>query len=317
MSAKGHNHGLHVPSAEHSLGPGQGLIIGIILNLIIVAAEVIAGLVAGSLGLLSDAVHNFTDMAALGLSWFAILQARKPPTAAKTFGYHRTGILTALINSVVMVVITLWIFYEAYGRILDPQPVGGGMVMIVAALALLANLAVVGVLRRRAVRDINIRSAVLHLLGDAATSAAVLVSGLIILLTGWDLADPLVSIVLGLAILWGAWHIIKETLEIFLEESPRAIDVDKLVQAMMQEDGVRDIHDIHVWTIGSELYALSCHVLVDDVKVSVSSRIIDDLKEMLARDFNIYHSTLEVESAPCDASSTYCDVRSHGRNGGH
>lgn len=317
MAQPEHSHGLHVPVTEGSLGPVQGLVVGIILNLVIVAAEVIAGLLAGSLGLLSDAVHNFTDMAALGLSWFAFLQAKKPPTAEKTFGYHRTGILTALINSAVMVVITLWIFYEAYGRILDPQPVGGGMVMVVAALALLVNLAIVGVLRRRAVRDINIRSAVLHLLGDAATSAAVLLSGLIILLTGWDLADPLVSIALGLAILWGAWHIIKETLEIFLEQSPRAIDVDKLVQEMMQEDGVRDIHDIHVWTIGSELYALSCHVLVDDVKVSVSTQIIDDLKQMLARDFNIYHSTLEVEAAPCESSSTYCDIRGHGRQPGH
>ncbi len=309
MSDHDHSHGISAES--FSEGAAYGLMIGIGLNLVIVVVEVIAGYIAGSLGLLSDAVHNFTDMAALGLSWFAFEQAKKPATSIKTFGHHRTGILTALINATVMVLITIWIFYEAYHRLLDPQPVGGLLVMVTATVALLANLSIVYFLRSRARGDINIRSAVLHLLGDAAASAAVVISGLIIIATGWYPADPLVSVLLGLAILWGAWKIIRETIEIFLEESPRAIDVDKLVEEMMQEDGVRDIHDMHVWTIGSELYALSCHVLVDDVKVSVSSRIIDDLKEMLARDFSIFHSTLEVESVPCDNSGTYCDIHNH------
>ncbi len=299
------------PAGHHHPATTYGLIAGIGLNLVIVVVEVIAGYFAGSLGLLSDAVHNFTDMAALGLAWFAFAQARKPPTAARTFGHHRLGILTALVNAVVMVIITLWIFYEAYGRLMEPQPVEGVLVMAAAAVALVANLAIVGFLRHRAGRDINIRSAVLHLLGDAAASAAVVISGLVILGTGWYPADPLVSILLGLAILWGAWHIIKETLEIFLEQSPRAIDVDKLVEEMMEEDGVMDIHDIHVWTLGSELYALSCHVLVEDVKVSESSRILYDLKEMLAQDFSIFHSTLEVESVPCDVSGPYCDIHNH------
>ncbi|MFA5802941.1 MAG: cation diffusion facilitator family transporter [Thermoleophilia bacterium] len=286
----------------------RGLAAGIALNLLIVVAEVVAGIMAGSLGLLSDAIHNFTDMAALGITWFAIEQARKPPTAAKTFGFHRTGILTALINSLAMVAVTLWIFYEAYQRFQDPQPVSGAIVMIVATLALCANLGIVAVLRNRSSGDINIRSAILHLLGDAAASAAVIVAGLVIIVTGWNPIDPLISIALGLAILWGAWQIIHETLEIFLEESPRAVDVDRLVEELMQEDGVRDIHDIHVWTIGSGIYALSCHVLVDDVKVSESSRILQDLKVMLATDFGIVHSTLEVESAPCDVSSPYCRI---------
>jgi cobalt-zinc-cadmium efflux system protein len=284
----------------------RGLAAGIALNLLIVVAEIVAGIIAGSLGLLSDAIHNFTDMAALGITWFAIEQARKPPTAAKTFGFHRTGILTALINSLAMVAITLWIFYEAYQRFQDPQPVGGAIVMITATLALCANLGIVVVLKNRSSGDINIRSAILHLLADAAASAAVIVAGLVIILTGWSRIDPLISVVLGLAILWGAWQIIRETLEIFLEESPRAVDVDRLVEELLEEDGVRDIHDIHVWTIGSELYALSCHVLVDDIKVSESSRILQDLKEMLSRDFGIVHSTLEVESAPCDVDSPYC-----------
>lgn len=286
----------------------RGLVIGIALNLLIVVAEVVAGIAAGSLGLLSDAVHNFTDIAALGITWFAIEQARKPPTASKTFGFHRTGILTALINSLSMVAVTLWIFYEAYQRFLDPQPVGGAIVMITATLALCANLGIIGVLRKRSSGDINIRSAILHLLGDAAASAAVVVAGLVILATGWYVVDPLISVILGLAILWGAWQIIHETLEIFLESAPRAIDVDQLVSEMQEEDGVLAIHDIHVWTLGSEIYALSCHVVVKDVMVSESSRIMSDLKKMLARDFGIVHSTLEFETEPCDVKGPYCNI---------
>ena len=298
MSRAGHSHS----------GVKRGLAMGIGLNLLVVVAEVFAGLVSGSLGLLSDAVHNFTDMAALGIAWYAIEQAKKPPTAEKTFGYHRTGILTALINALALVAVTLWIFYEAYQRLLDQQPVGGGLVIITATLALCANLVIVALLRSRASSDINIRSAVLHLLGDAAASAAVVVAGIVILVTDWYPIDPLISVALGLAILWGAWRIIRETLEIFLESSPRAIDVDQLVAEMKTEDGVRDIHDIHVWTLGSEVYALSCHVLVDDVKVSEGGRIMADLKKMLADDFGIVHSTLELEAVCCDVNGPYCGI---------
>ncbi|MHB0915179.1 MAG: cation diffusion facilitator family transporter [Thermoleophilia bacterium] len=317
--AGGHNHGHGALGHQPTAGASRGLLAGIGLNLVIVVVEIVAGLAAASLALLSDAVHNFTDIAALGLAWFAIVQARKPPSAAKTFGHHRTGVLTALINSMAMVLITIWIFYEAARRFAEPEPVGGALVMVTAAIALAANLSIVWVLRSGASRDINIRSAVLHLLGDAAASAAVLVSGLVILLTGWDYADAVVSILLGLAILVGAWQIIKEALEIFLEESPRAIDVDLLVKDLMQEDGVRDIHDIHVWTIGSELYALSCHVLVDDVRVSESARIIMDLKRKLAEDFGITHSTLEVETVPCATQGPYCELdhRPGGQHEGH
>ncbi|MHB8791831.1 MAG: cation diffusion facilitator family transporter [Thermoleophilia bacterium] len=304
----GHGHGVNGGPEVPAGSVKRGLIAGIALNLLIVIAEVVAGIAADSLGLLSDAVHNFTDIAALGITWYAIEQARKPPTASKTFGFHRTGILTALINSLAMVAVTLWIFYEAYQRFLEPQPVGGGIVMITATLALCANLLIVVVLRNRSSGDINIRSAILHLLADAAASAAVIVAGIVIIATDWYVVDPLISVGLGLAILWGAWQIIRETLEIFLESSPRAIDVDQLVLEMKEEDGVLDIHDIHVWTLGSEIYALSCHVVVEDVMLSESSRILSDLKKMLARDFGIVHSTLEFETEPCDVSGPYCNI---------
>jgi len=307
-SLGGHGHGASGGTGVPMSSIKRGLIAGIALNLLIVVAEVVAGIAAGSLGLLSDAIHNFTDMAALGITWFAIEQARKPPTASKTFGFHRTGILTALINSLAMVAVTLWIFYEAYQRFQDPQPVGGAIVMITATLALCANLGIIGVLRNRSSGDINIRSAILHLLGDAAASAAVVVAGIVIVATGWYAVDPLISVVLGLAILWGAWQIIRETIEIFLESSPRAIDVDQLMSEMKEEVGVLDIHDIHVWTLGSEIYALSCHVVVEDVMLSESSRILSDLKKMLARDFGIIHSTLEFETEPCDVKGPYCNI---------
>lgn len=312
MSGAGHYHGDRGSrDSGHSHGIRRGLAAGIGLNLVIVVAEVAAGLVSGSLGLLSDAVHNFTDMAALGITWFAIEQAKKPATAEKTFGFHRTGILTALINALAMVAVTLWIFYEAWHRFLDPQPVAGALVIITATLALCANLVIVGALRGKAHGDINIRSAVLHLLGDAAASAAVVVAGIVIIATEWYPIDPLISALLGLAILRGAWRIIRETLEIFMESSPRAIDVDRLVAEMKQEDGVLDIHDMHVWTLGSELYALSCHVVVDDVKVSEGGRILTDLREKLASDFGIVHSTLELESIHCGIDGKYCDINHH------
>jgi len=166
----------------------------------------------------------------------------------------------------------------------------------------------VGALRSRASNDINIRSAILHLIGDAAASAAVIVSGAVIIFTQWYPIDPLVSVLLGLAILWGTWQIISETLEIFLEQSPRAVDVDEVVADLRREQGVRDIHDMHIWTLGSGIYALSCHVLVDDVMVSESSRIVGDLKKMLQDDFGITHSTIEVESVSCDVEGPYCKM---------
>ncbi len=307
----GHDHGMHGGHGKSGGSVRRGLAAGIGLNLFIVVAEVIAGLAADSLGLISDAVHNFTDMAALGITWYAIEQAKRPPTAEKTFGYHRTGILTALINSLAMVAVTLWIFYEAYQRFLDPHPVGGAVVIITATLALCANLVIVVALRNKAHGDINIRSAILHLLGDAAASAAVIVAGIVILVSGWYPIDPLISVLLGMAILWGAWQIIRETLEIFMESSPRAIDVDALMAEMKNEDGVLDIHDMHVWTLGSGIYAMSCHVVVEDVKISEGSRIIVDLRQALAKDFGIVHSTLELESVRCDIEGPYCNINHH------
>jgi cobalt-zinc-cadmium efflux system protein len=307
-SHAGHSHG-HTQGIPLEGGSAvKGLIAGIALNLVIVFVEIIIGLMADSLSLLSDAIHNFTDMAALSITWFALAQAKKPPTAARTFGHHRIGIATALINSIAMVLVTMWIFYEAWQRFMDPQPVGGLLVMITAAVALGANLAIVAGLRSHASHDINIRSAILHLIGDAAASAAVIVSGAVIIITQWYPVDPLVSVLLGLLILWGAWQIIRETVEIFLEQSPRAVDVDEVVEDLKREAGVRDIHDIHIWTLGSGIYALSCHVLVDDVMVSESSRIVTDLKRMLRDDFGITHSTIEVESVACDVEGPYCKM---------
>ncbi|MHB8182096.1 MAG: cation diffusion facilitator family transporter [Acidithiobacillus ferrivorans] len=311
MSKSEHKHASAIESTAPRKGIAGGLIWGIALNLSIVVVEVIVGLIANSLGLLSDAAHNFTDITALGITWYGMAQAKKPPNAEKTFGYHRTGILTALINAITIVLVTAWIFYEAYQRFLNPQPVAGRLVLVTAAIALFANLSIVGILKKAHSGDINIRGAILHLIGDAAASAAVLVAGLVIIATGWYPVDPLISIIIGLALLWGAWGIIRETLEIFLEEAPRAIEVNKLVAEMKEEKGVRDIHDIHVWTIGSGLYALSCHVLVEDVMVSEGGHILKDLREMLVRDFGIIHATLEIESSACDIAGPFCDINNH------
>ena len=182
------------------------------------------------------------------------------------------------------------------------------MVIITATRARCAKLGMWGALGSQDHGDSNIRSAVLHLLGDAAASAAVIVSGIVILATSGYPVDPLMSALIGVAILWCAWQIIRETMEIFLESSPRAIDVDRLVAEIKEEDGVLDIHDMHVWTLGSELYALSCHVVVEDVKISEGGHILADLREILSRDFGIVHSTLELELNRCDMEGTYCNI---------
>jgi len=262
---------------------------------------VIAGIRAHSLALLSEAGHNLTDFVALLLSLVAVYLQSRPPSATHTYGYHRAGVLAALVNAATLVIISFLIFYEGVKRILQPQPVHAGTMMWVAAAGVVMNGAIALMLVRTN-RDVNIRSALLHEIGDTISTAAVIGGGWAILATGQSLIDPALSFGIGALILWSSFGIMRETLNILLEGTPRGMKLDRLEAMIRQIDGVNDVHDLHVWSIGSETSALSCHISIADIPPSVSERILKDVKERLHHDFSISHTTIQFEHAVCEVA---------------
>src|SRR2546429_3765564 len=229
--------------------PGPRLVLSILLTLAFVAGEAIAGYFAHSLALLSDAGHNFADALALIFSWYGIWIARRPFTAQRTFGYHRVGILAALVNAVSLVVIALLIFWEASTRLGHPEPVQSTPMIVVALIAILMNTVISFGLRSAAKKDLNVRSAYLHMLGDAISAAGVVVAGLVVAFTGASIADPLVSILIGTLILWSSWGILKDSVNVLLEAIPAGMNMIEVEQAIANVHGVLEVHDLHVWTI--------------------------------------------------------------------
>lgn len=284
------------------------LALALALTAVFVGLEAAAGLFARSLALLTDAAHNLTDVIALGLSWYALRLATQPSNARNTYGYHRAGILVALINSTTLVLISLGVFYEAYRRLLQPVPVNSGILIGVGSVALVVNLATALMVRRGSEHDLNMRSAFLHLAGDVASSLGAVAAGVIIHFTAMNWLDPLVSILIGLLILRNAWLIVRETADILLESTPRDVDIGAMVNDIMQIQGVRGIHDLHVWSISRGLRTLSAHILTDDIPISAGAIIHTRLNELLARRYNIAHATLQLECAGCDPDVLFCDI---------
>jgi cobalt-zinc-cadmium efflux system protein len=262
---------------------------------------VIAGVRAHSLALLSEAGHNLTDFVALLLSLVAVYLQSRPPSATHTYGYHRAGVLAALVNAGTLVIISFLIFYEGVKRIQQPQPVHAGTMMWVAAAGVVMNGAIAFMLMRTN-RDVNIRSALLHEIGDTISTAAVIAGGWAILATGQSWIDPALSFGIGALILWSSFGIMRETLNILLEGTPRGMKLDRVEAMIRQIDGVNDVHDLHVWSIGSETSALSCHISIADIPPSVSERILKDVKDRLHHDFSISHTTIQFEHAICEVA---------------
>jgi cobalt-zinc-cadmium efflux system protein len=262
---------------------------------------VIAGIRAHSLALLSEAGHNLSDFVALLLSLVAVYLQSRTPNATHTFGYHRAGVLAALVNAATLVIISFLIFYEGVRRIQQPQPVHAGTMMWVAAAGVIMNGAIALMLVRTN-RDVNIRSALLHEIGDTISTAAVIGGGWAILATGQSWIDPALSFGIGALILWSSFGIMRETLNILLEGTPRGMKLDRVESMIRQIDGVNDVHDLHVWSIGSETSALSCHISIADIPPSVSERILKDVKERLHHDFSISHTTIQFEHAICEVA---------------
>ncbi len=282
--------------------------LALFITLGFVVVEAGAGIAANSLALLTDAAHNLTDVIALALSWYAMRLTLRPAHSGRTSGYHRAGILIALFNSTTLVLIALAIFYEAYQRLLNPPPVEGGLMTVVAALAFIVNLGTALLVKPGSDHDLNQRSAFVHLAGDALSTLGALAAGVLIMLTGWNILDPLVSILIGLLIVWNAWLIIRESVVILLEGTPRDIDMQAMVTDIQQVPGVRGVHDLHVWSITQNMRALSAHVLVDDESISVGAGIQRQINAVLQTQYNIAHATLQLECVGCEPDALYCEL---------
>jgi cobalt-zinc-cadmium efflux system protein len=286
-------------------GPKRVLKISLGVTLAYIVLLVVAGVRAHSLALLSEAGHNLSDLLALLLSLVAVHLQSRPPSSTKTYGYHRAGVLAALVNAVSLVAVSVFIFYEAFRRLRYPEPVQASLMMWVAATGVVMNGAIAVLLYRSAGRsggDVNIRSALLHEVGDTLSTAAVIAGGWAILVTGNYWIDSALSFGIGVLILWSGYGIVRETLNILLEGTPRGVKLELVETAIRSIDGVNDVHDLHCWSIGSETRALSCHIAIADIPPSVSERILRDVKDCLQRDFRISHTTIQFENAVCEVA---------------
>ena len=284
------------------------LSLSLILTLGFVFVEAAAGILGNSLALLTDAAHNFTDAIALGLSWYAIKLTSQPANARKTYGYHRAGILVALLNSTTLVLITLGIFYEAYRRLMSPPDVQSGILITVGLIAVTINLGTALLVRKGSEHDLNIRSAFQHLMGDVVSTTGAVIAGVIIYFTGANWLDPLVSVLIGFLILINAWDILRDSVDILLEATPRDIDTGKLVRDVKQVQGVLGVHDLHIWSITQNLRTMSAHILTEDVSISAGAEIQRKINEIVFHQFNIAHATLQLECVDCLPDSLYCDI---------
>jgi cobalt-zinc-cadmium efflux system protein len=309
MGAGHHHHG----HGHHHHGHGTAgarnrrrLAITLGLAAAYMVAEAVGGWMANSLALLADAGHMLSDVAALALSLFAIWIAQRPATPQRTYGYHRTEILAALANGATLIAISLLIFVEAFQRIAEPQPVAGGLVMGIAVGGLLVNVAGLVMLHGGKDESINVRGAWLHLLTDALGSVGAILGGAAVWAFGWFWADPVVSVLIGLLVIWSAWHLVRESVGVLLEGTPPHIDVAEVRAAMAEVEGVQEVHDLHVWTITSGMEAMSGHVVVGgDAALRGSSEVLADLHGLLHERFGLHHMTIQMETpefrARCEA----------------
>jgi cobalt-zinc-cadmium efflux system protein len=268
----------------------------------------VAGVRSHSLALLSDAGHNATDALALLLAWLAVFFQSKPADEVKTFGYQRAGVLAAFVNAITLVVLSVWIFWEAYQRMLHPEPVSEVTMIVVAGLGILMNGGIMLGLASRRHNDLNVKSAFVHMLGDLLGSFAIVVGAVVIYFTHFLQVDTLLSVLIAALIVWTAWDVIQESLNILLEGLPRGIELKKVLQVIGEVEGVLDVHDLHIWSIGSSSSALSCHVLIDDIPPSASECVLLKINQALLDKFHIHHTTVQFEHVQCSVSIHGCVI---------
>jgi cobalt-zinc-cadmium efflux system protein len=288
----------------------RGLKIALGIVLVIMVAEVVGGILSNSLALIGDAGHMLVDALALTISLIALNLAKRPATSTRTFGLHRAEIMAALTNGAILALVAAFIFYEAYQRFQEPPEVRSGLMLTVAIIGLVANIAGMLLLRKQRRFSLNVRGAFMHILGDTISSVGVIIAGVIVAVTGFSLADPIVAIVIGVIILWGAVQLVRESTDILLESVPKHLEMEKVISVIKGVEGVKDIHDIHVWTITSGIHALSTHVLIEDQRLSHTREIVDSINHEMAERFGITHTTLQLECDRCEncAEGFICEI---------
>jgi cobalt-zinc-cadmium efflux system protein len=293
---------MHVPASDARNGTTSRVLrISLVVTLAYIVLLVVAGLRAHSLALLSEAGHNLSDFVALLMSWGAVYLQGRPPSARKTFGYNRAGVLVAFVNGLSLVLIAFYILYEAFRRLQAPVDVQAGIMIWVAAAGVVMNGAI-ALLLMRVHRDINLRSALLHEIGDTLSTAAVIAGGIMIALTGERWIDPALSVGIGVMILWSSIGIIRESLNILLEGTPSGMELQRIEEIIQAIPGVNDVHDLHVWSIGSDTHSLSCHVAIADMPASESEGILRLIREQMGKRFHIHHTTIQFELAVCEVA---------------
>lgn len=278
----------------------------LVITGLILVAEVVGGIVANSLALLSDAAHMFSDVAALSLALFAMIMAAKRADAKRTFGNHRAEVLAAFINALTLVLVSLYIFYEAYERFLNPVEVQSGLMIGIAVIGLVANLASAWALTRDGAHkeDLNVRGAFLHIIGDALGSVGAVGAGLLMLFTGWYYADPIISVLIGVLVLLSSVRLLRETLHVLMEGTPAHLDVEQLKASMLKVHGVRQVHDIHVWMISSGFIAMSGHAVIEPGADSQAT--LRKLEKMLRDNYELKHTTIQIETENMHPDDDIC-----------
>jgi len=296
---------------DHTRGHLQGKFrIAVGLTFAILIAEIVGGILTNSLALLSDAAHVFADIFALVLSWVAIYLTTLPASNRRTYGYHRAEVFAAFVNGISLIVVSVWIFYEATLRLMNPEPVKSLEMLIIAAVGLIVNVVVAMIFMRESHDNLNVKSAFLHVIGDALSSAGVIIGGVIMSLTKWYLVDPILSFAIGLVILWGSIRITREALHIMLEGTPKNINIDEVSNEIKKLSFVKDVHDLHIWSIRSDYAALSAHVFVDAQSIKAMQNTLTSIGNMLKEKFRIAHTTIQLECGETACmDSLLCDFR--------
>jgi cobalt-zinc-cadmium efflux system protein len=279
---------------KHRVSKGWVVKAAVVVTLCLVITEFVVGHLAHSLSLVSDGWHNLTDVPTLIFSWLALYWERKPPDHRKTYGYQRAGVLAAFVNGLILVGVAVYICFEGYVRIAHPEHVAAGKMLAVGIVALLINAGVtLGLSRERS--DLNLRAVFVHYLGDALSNVGIISGAILIRYTGQTLIDPVLAFLIAGMIFWGALDVIAESSNILLESLPKGMSLEGIANSMLKIPGVREVHDVHVWTLGSEFHAMSCHVHILDMPTSESETIAHRIRENLRSEFGITHTTIQFE----------------------
>jgi cobalt-zinc-cadmium efflux system protein len=307
-----HNHDEHRDNDHHH---HHGISIegkfrfAVICTALVLVFEIIFGILTNSLALLSDAAHVFADIFSLVISWFAIYLSALVATGKHTYGYHRAEVLAAFFNGLSLLAIATWIFYEAARRFMNVPEVKSFPMLIAAFIGLVANLIIVWIFRGESHQNLNVRSAVLHVIGDALSSVGVIVGGIIMLLTRWYIVDAILSCVIGLVILFGAWRVVSESVHILLEGSPRNANAESIAKSLLSIESIKDVHDVHIWAICSHYNSLTAHVLIDKKDTHTMQDILQKINDILHDKFGIRHSTIQLETVGYPEDALLCNTK--------